>query len=194
MDQTQNDFLQVTLDASFTDQKPGTSGLRKSTRKFQEPHYLESFIEAIFQTLPGVNGGVLVLGGDGRFGNKLAIQVILRMAAAHGISKVITTVNGILSTPAASNLIRKNNAIGGIILSASHNSGGLEGDFGVKINSSNGGPASEVLTNQIFACTQNLRNYKTVNFQEIAINSVGEFQIGSMIVPVSYTHLRAHET
>ena len=91
----------VRLSAPFTDQKPGTSGLRKSTKQFQEPHYLESFIEAIFQTLPGVEGGTLILGGDGRYGNTRGIDVILRMAAAHGINKVITTLDGILSTPAA---------------------------------------------------------------------------------------------
>ena len=102
----------------FSDQKPGTSGLRKSSRRFEEPNYLESFVEAIFQILPGVNGGTLILGGDGRYGNTRAIDVILRMAAAHGLGKVITTVDGILSTPAASHLIRQNNAIGGIILSA----------------------------------------------------------------------------
>ena len=122
--------LTVQLHEPFTDQKPGTSGLRKSTLKFEEPHYLESFIESIFTALPGVEGGILVVGGDGRYGNKRAIEIIIRMAAAHGIQKVITTVDGILSTPAASNLIRINKAIGGIILSASHNPGGLEGDFG----------------------------------------------------------------
>ena len=124
----------VRLEAPFTDQKPGTSGLRKSSAQFEQPHYLESFVEAVFRTLPGVQGGTLVLGGDGRYGNLRAINVILRMAAAHGLSKVIITTDGILSTPAASNLIRKREAIGGIILSASHNPGGPNGDFGVKVN------------------------------------------------------------
>ena len=114
---------QVRLETPFSDQKPGTSGLRKSSEQFEQPNYLESFVEAIFRTLPGVQGGTLVLGGDGRYGNRRAIDVILRMAAAHGVSKVITTTGGILSTPAASNLIRSRKAIGGIILSASHNPG-----------------------------------------------------------------------
>ena len=131
---------QVTLATPFTDQKPGTSGLRKSSRQFEAPHYLESFIEASLRTLPGVQGGTLVVGGDGRYGNRRAIDVILRMGAAHGLSKVIVTTGGILSTPAASNLIRKRQAIGGIILSASHNPGGENGDFGVKVNGANGGP------------------------------------------------------
>ena len=125
---------QVRLESPFSDQKPGTSGLRKSSQQFEQPHYLESFVEAIFRTLPDVQGGTLILGGDGRYGNRRAIDVILRMAAAHGVSKVITTTGGILSTPAASHLIRNRQAIGGIILSASHNPGGPSGDFGVKVN------------------------------------------------------------
>ena len=124
----------VALAQPFTDQKPGTSGLRKSSRQFQTPHYLESFIEASLAVIPGVAGGTLVVGGDGRYGNRAAIGVIARMAAAHGVARLITTSGGILSTPAASNLIRQRGAIGGIILSASHNPGGPDGDFGVKIN------------------------------------------------------------
>ena len=176
--------LTVHFESSFTDQKPGTSGLRKSTKQFQEPNYLESFIEAIFRTLPGVKGGVLVLGGDGRYGNRRAIDIILAMSAAHGVRKVITTVNGILSTPASSNLIRSNQAIGGIILSASHNAGGLHGDFGVKLNGSNGGPAPESLTNDIFACTKTLHEYKSIKCEPISLDSPGQYQISSMIVEV----------
>ena len=174
----------VQLVAPFTDQKPGTSGLRKSSRRFEEPHYLESFVEAIFQILPGINGGTLVLGGDGRYGNKRAIDVILRMAAAHGLEKVITTVDGILSTPAASHLIRQNNAIGGIILSASHNAGGPDGDFGVKVNGANGGPASESLTNSIYACTQTLSEYRIIDCSPISLSSIGQHSILRMKVDV----------
>ncbi len=174
----------VKLSTPFTDQKPGTSGLRKSSKHFEQPHYLESFLEAIFRTLPGVKGGTLIVGGDGRYGNCRAIDIILRMASAHGVSKVITTVNGILSTPAASNLIRKHKAIGGIILSASHNPGGPEGDFGVKLNAANGGPASESLTNDIYTCTLNLDEYKIVENSEISLESPGRHFISSMIVEV----------
>ncbi len=174
----------VNIPTPFTDQKPGTSGLRKSTQQFQTPHYLESFIEAIFQTLPGVHNGTLVLGGDGRYGNRKAIDVILRMAAAHGFSKVITTVDGILSTPAASHLIRIHDAVGGIILSASHNSGGLEGDFGVKLNSSNGGPAPESLTDEIYSKTLDLSKYRILKAQNININQPGSFNISQMLVNV----------
>ena len=175
---------QVHLNTPFNDQKPGTSGLRKSSKQFEQTNYLESFIEAIFQTLPGVEGGTLILGGDGRYGNHRAIDVILRMGAAHGLSRVITTTNGILSTPAASHLIRANKAIGGIILSASHNQGGPDGDFGVKVNGANGGPAAESLTNAIYACSQALENYSLVDADVIPLETPGHHAIGAMAVDV----------
>jgi len=176
--------LQVSLDKPFSDQKPGTSGLRKSSRQFATPHYLESFIEAILRVLPGVAGGTLVVGGDGRYGNRPAIDVILRMAAAHGVAQVITTTGGILSTPAASNLIRKHGAIGGIILSASHNPGGLDGDFGVKVNGANGGPTPESLTDAIYACSLSLEGYRICEAAPISLDGPGSHQIGMMQVQV----------
>lgn len=179
-----SNVLQVALDKPFSDQKPGTSGLRKSSRQFATPHYLESFIEAILRVLPGVAGGTLVLGGDGRYGNRPAIDVILRMAAAHGVARVITTTGGILSTPAASNLIRKHGAIGGIILSASHNPGGPEGDFGVKVNGANGGPTPESLTDAIYACSLNLEGYRICEAAPISLEGPGSHQVGSMQVQV----------
>ena len=174
----------VRLDAPFTDQKPGTSGLRKSSRQFEQPHYLESFVEAVFRTLPGVQGGTLVLGGDGRYGNTRAIDVILRMGAAHGLSKVIVTTAGILSTPAASNLIRKRQAIGGIILSASHNPGGADGDFGVKVNGANGGPTPASFTDAVFECTKTLERYTIVETQTPSLDAPGKHSIGAMDVEV----------
>ncbi|MAF41172.1 MAG: alpha-D-glucose phosphate-specific phosphoglucomutase [Cyanobium sp. ARS6] len=174
----------VRLEAPFTDQKPGTSGLRKSSRQFEQPHYLESFVEAVFRTLPGVQGGTLVLGGDGRYGNLRAINVILRMGAAHGLNKVILTTNGILSTPAASNLIRKRNAIGGIILSASHNPGGPDGDFGVKVNGSNGGPTPGSFTDAVFECTKSLEQYSTVEAPELTLVTPGTHNIGGLEVEI----------
>ena len=176
--------LQVALEKPFSDQKPGTSGLRKSSRQFATPHYLESFIEAILRVLPGVAGGTLVLGGDGRYGNRQAIDVILRMAAAHGVAQVITTTGGILSTPAASNLIRKHGAIGGIILSASHNPGGPEGDFGVKVNGANGGPTPESLTDAIYACSLTLEGYRICEAPPVNLDRPGHHQIGTMQVQV----------
>jgi len=176
--------LHVALEKPFSDQKPGTSGLRKSSRQFATPHYLESFIEAILRVLPGVAGGTLVLGGDGRYGNRQAIDVILRMAAAHGVAQVLTTTGGILSTPAASNLIRKHGAIGGIILSASHNPGGPEGDFGVKVNGANGGPTPESLTDAIYACSLTLEGYRISEAAPINLDRPGNHQIGTMQVRV----------
>ncbi len=174
----------IKIPTSFSDQKPGTSGLRKSSRHFEQTHYLESFIEAIFRTLPGVEGGTLILGGDGRYGNRRAIDIILRMAAAHHVKRVITTVDGILSTPAASNLVRLNNAIGAIILSASHNSGGINGDFGVKINGSNGGPAQESLTDEIYKCTQTLTEYSICKNQTISLQKPDKYVIFNMEVTI----------
>ena len=125
-----------------------------------------------------------MLGGDGRYGNRRAIDLILRMASAHGVSKVVTTVDGILSTPAASHLIRDRKAIGGIILSASHNSGGPDGDFGVKVNGANGGPASESLTNEIYACTQNLSEYRIIEHAPISLSYPGQHSMLGMKIEV----------
>ncbi|MEB3305471.1 MAG: alpha-D-glucose phosphate-specific phosphoglucomutase [Cyanobacteriota bacterium] len=174
----------VALAQPFTDQKPGTSGLRKSSRQFQTPHYLESFVEASLRVVPGVQGGTLVLGGDGRFGNLSAIQTIARMAAAHGVARLITTTGGILSTPAASHLIRTHNAIGGIILSASHNPGGPEGDFGVKINGANGGPAPESITEAIYQATLSLENYRIFSAEPVPLDQPGTHKLGAMAVEV----------
>ena len=175
---------QVALEQPFHDQKPGTSGLRKSSRQFQTPHYLESFIEASLRVIPGVAGGTLVVGGDGRFGNRSAIQVIARMAAAHGVARVVTTTGGILSTPAASHLIRSRGAIGGIILSASHNPGGPDGDFGVKINGANGGPAPESLTDAVYAETQGLEGYRILDAAPLNLEQPGEQRLGPLVVEV----------
>ena len=175
---------QVRLDKPFTDQKPGTSGLRKSSKQFEQRNYLESFVEAALRTLPGTDGGTLVVGGDGRYGNVRAIDVILRMAAAHGLSKVIVTTGGILSTPAASHLIRSKKAIGGIILSASHNPGGPDGDFGVKVNGANGGPTPASYTDAVFECTKTLSHYSIVDATPVSLDGPGQHSIGAMSVEV----------
>ena len=175
---------QVGLNKPFTDQKPGTSGLRKSSKQFEQPNYLESFIEAALRTLPGTDGGTLIVGGDGRYGNVRAIDVILRMAAAHGLGKVIVTTGGILSTPAASHLIRSKNAIGGIILSASHNPGGPDGDFGVKVNGANGGPTPASYTDAVFECTKTLSHYSIVDATPVSLDGPMQHSIGAMSVEV----------
>ncbi len=186
MTSSEHSQISVKLESPFLDQKPGTSGLRKSTKYFFDtPHYLESFLESTFKCLPGVEGGILIVGGDGRYGNSEAIQLIISMAAVHGVSQIITTTNGILSTPAASHLIRFHKAVGGIILSASHNPGGINGDFGVKINGSNGGPASESLTEKIYNYSCNLVEYKiSKEYQPVPLNHEGVYNIGSMKISV----------
>ena len=168
----------------FSDQKPGTSGLRKSVQVFQTPHYLENFIQSIFDSLENLQGQTLVVGGDGRYYNRQAIQTILKMAAANGVGRVLVGCNGILSTPAASAVIRGESAYGGIILSASHNPGGIDGDFGVKYNISNGGPAPEKVTEAIFARTQVIDQYQILESADINLDHVGSFKLGTMEVEV----------
>src|SRR5271165_3480060 len=157
----------------FPDQKPGTSGLRKKVAVFQTPHYLENFIQSIFDSLEGFHGKTFVLGGDGRFFNREAIQVVAKMAAANGFGRTVIGKGGILSTPAASALIRRLGAFGGIILSASHNPGGPNGDFGVKYNIGAGGPAPEKITDAIFARTKTIEAYKISDAPDIDIDRLG---------------------
>ncbi len=168
----------------FDGQKPGTSGLRKKVSVFQQPHYAENFIQSIFDSLEGFAGKTLVIGGDGRYYNPQVVQIAIRMAAANGFGRVIVGQGGLLSTPAASHLIRKNAAFGGIILSASHNPGGPDGDFGIKYNAGNGGPAPEKITDAIFAKTKTISTYKTLDTQDININKIGEIELGNIIVEV----------
>lgn len=165
-------------------QKPGTSGLRKKTKVFMGPHYLENFVQSIWNGIGGAAGKTFVVGGDGRYFNDRAAQVILRMAAASGAAKVIVGQGALLSTPAASNLIRKFATDGGIILSASHNPGGPDEDFGVKFNTPNGGPAPEEVTERIFAATKEITNYEILEAQDVDLTMLGMQQLGSMVVEV----------
>ena len=168
----------------FTDQKPGTSGLRKRVPVFQQPHYLENFVQSIFDSLDGYQGQTLVLGGDGRYYNRTAIQIILKMAAANGFGRVLVGRGGILSTPAASCIIRKYEAFGGIILSASHNPGGPEEDFGIKYNISNGGPAPEKVTEAIYACSKAIERYKILDAADVDLDNLGDTSLGGMMVEI----------
>ncbi|MGP1373358.1 MAG: alpha-D-glucose phosphate-specific phosphoglucomutase [Almyronema sp.] len=168
----------------YSDQKPGTSGLRKQVPVFQQENYLENFIQSIFDSLDNLQGQTLVLGGDGRYYNRPAIQIILKMAAANGLGRVMVGQGGILSTPAASCIIRKYKALGGIILSASHNPGGPQGDFGVKYNTENGGPAPEKVTQAIFQRSQEIDHYKILEANDIDLDHIGSTQLGSMRVEV----------
>ena len=164
-------------------QKPGTSGLRKKTPVFMGPHYLENFIQSIFDVV-GAQGKCFVLGGDGRYFNDRAAQVILRMAAANGAARVIVGQGAILSTPAASHLIRLNKTDGGIIMSASHNPGGPQEDFGVKFNMPNGGPAPEAVTEAMFQRTTGITEYRIVEAQDVDLSRVGRSALGGMVVDV----------
>ncbi len=176
--------------SAFGDQKPGTSGLRKKVKVFQHPHYLENFVQSIFDTLIEKEGmptdATLAVGGDGRYYNRHAIQTIIQMAAANGFARVIVGQAGILSTPAVSHIIRKYKTFGGMILSASHNQGGVDGDFGIKYNISNGGPAPEKITDEVFAKSKVITAYKIADLAEIDVDTLGEtsFNGGKFTVQV----------
>ncbi len=180
MDKIKNIFIEK----PFKDQKPGTSGLRKSSLQFQEPHYLEIFVESVLRQIDNLDGSTVIVGGDGRYGNIKAIKKIIQICAAHNVGKIVITKDGFLSTPAASNLIRKRNAVIGIILSASHNPGGVDGDFGIKVNIANGGPAPEKLTNEIYKCSQSLLDYKFYDFTVPDFKKEGSYKIKDMIVEI----------
>ncbi len=172
--------IQIIATTPFKDQQPGTSGLRKKVVRFQESHYVENFVQSIFDCNKGFEGETLVLGGDGRYFNRDVVQIILKMAAANGFGRVIVGCDGLLSTPAVSHLIRKHGAYGGIILSASHNPGGPDGDFGIKFNGANGGPATSVVGDAIFARTKTIEKYKILNAEDVDIGTIGTFKLGPM--------------
>ena len=168
----------------FTDQKPGTSGLRKKVQHFKQMDYLQNFVQSIFNCLPELAGSTLIVGGDGRYFNRESIQIILRMAAANRVKKVILGQGGVLSTPAASHLIRKNKALGGIILSASHNPGGMNGDFGIKYNISNGGPAPEEFTDAVFEETKKITQYHIAPIKGIPLDLIGSHTLEKMTIEI----------
>ena len=171
----------------FEGQKPGTSGLRKKVTVFQQPHYLANFVASIFAAVKpedGFAGKTLVIGGDGRFYNDTAIQLVIKMAVAQGFSRILIGQNGILSTPAVSHIIRKYGAFGGVILSASHNAGGPDGDFGIKFNMSNGGPAPEKITDAIYAYSQTVSSYTAADCADVDLSQIGTTMIGDVSVEI----------
>ena len=177
-------MIQTVPTTPFPDQKPGTSGLRKKVRIFQQPHYAANFVQSVFDCLTGFEGQTLVLGGDGRYLNREVIQIVLKMAGANGFGRVLVGQGGILSTPAASHLIRASGAFGGLILSASHNPGGPDEDFGIKYNVGNGGPAPEKVTDAIHARTLVIDSYRISDADDVDIDTIGSSQIGDMAVEV----------
>src|SRR5215212_10009297 len=168
----------------FSDQRPGTSGLRKKVTVFQQPRYVENFIQSIFDTVENKDGSTLVIGGDGRFFNDSVVQIAIKMAAAHGFGRVLVGQGGLLSTPAASCVIRKHKAIGGLVLSASHNPGGPDGDFGIKFNMSHGGPAPESFTDAVFRRTGEIREYRIVDAPDVDLGRLGATKVGPATVEV----------
>jgi len=176
--------IQTVKTTPFADQKPGTSGLRKRVTVFSQPNYVENFVQSIFDSLEGLAGKTLVIGGDGRFYNDVAIQKAIRIAAANGFGRVMVGQGGILSTPAASHVIRHYKAFGGLVLSASHNPGGPEGDFGIKYNISNGGPAPEKITEAVYARSKVIDSYKTTDTPDIDLGRIGTQQVEGMTVEV----------
>lgn len=168
----------------FPDQKPGTSGLRKKTSVFMQPRYLENFLQALLDTLGDLSGQTLVAGGDGRFHNRTAIQTLIKMAAAAGVERLVIGCGGLLSTPAASVLIRKRRALGGVVLSASHNPAGPGGDFGIKFNAANGGPAPESITQAIFERSRVLTHYRIATTPDLDLDVVGTHTIGSTTIEI----------
>jgi phosphoglucomutase len=168
----------------YSDQQPGTSGLRKKVPVFQQPKYVENFVQSIFDSIEGIPGSTLVVGGDGRFYNREAIDTVIRMAAAAGFSRILVGRGGILSTPAASHLIRHHGALGGIVLSASHNPGGPDGDFGLKYNIANGGPAPEKVTDAVFRRSQTIDRYAIADLPPIDLDRIGTTRIGGLAIEV----------
>jgi phosphoglucomutase len=166
----------------FSDQRPGTSGLRKKVTVFQQPRYVENFIQSVFDNVEGREGATLVIGGDGRFFNEAVIQMALKMAAANGFGRILVGQRGLLSTPAASCVIRKYNAIGGLVLSASHNPGGPDGDFGIKFNMSHGGPAPETFTEAVFKRTGEITEFRIADAPDVDLERIGETTLGSATV------------
>ena len=177
-------MIQTVSTQPFTDQKPGTSGLRKKVRIFAQPHYAENFVQSVFDSLDGFAGQTLVVGGDGRYLNREVIQIVLKMAAANGFGRVLVGQGGILSTPAASHLIRASGAFGGLVLSASHNPGGPDEDFGIKYNIGNGGPAPEKVTDAIIERTLSIESYKILDAPDMDLDTIGTSTLGGMTVDV----------
>lgn len=177
-------MIRTVATTPFDDQKPGTSGLRKKVPVFRQAHYAENFIQSIFDALSGFEGKTLLVGGDGRYYNRAVIRKVIAMAAANGFGRLMIGQGGILSTPAASHLIRKYQAFGGIILSASHNPGGPKEDFGIKYNAENGGPAPEKITDAIYACSKEIREYRIADIEEVDIDTIGRAEVEGMTVEV----------
>jgi phosphoglucomutase len=176
--------IRIVSTKPFVDQRPGTSGLRKKVSVFKQAHYLENFVQSIFDVLKDIRGKTIVVGGDGRYYNREALQIILKMSIANNIGRVMVGKGGILSTPAASCIIRKHGLLGGIVLSASHNPGGAEGDFGVKYNIENGGPAPQSVTDAIYRRSMEIKEYRIADVQDLMLDEAAEIRAGETVIQV----------
>jgi phosphoglucomutase len=176
--------IKIVPTTPFEGQRPGTSGLRKKVTVFEQPRYLENFVQSVFNSLEDFHGKTLVVGGDGRYFNRKAIQTIIKMAVANGFGELMIGKGGLLSTPATSCIIRKYQAFGGLILSASHNPGGPNADFGIKYNISNGGPAPEKVTEAIYANSQKIENYVIADTPDVDLDTVGEKILGETKIKI----------
>lgn len=176
--------MRIVKTKPYQDQRPGTSGLRKKVTTFRQPNYLENFVQSVFDSVAGLREQTLVMGGDGRYYNREAIQTILKIAAANGVSQVLVGRGGILSTPAASCVIRKYQASGGLILSASHNPGGPDDDFGIKFNTASGGPAPEKVTEAIYKFSRSITSYRITDAPEVDIDLIGNIRLDQMSVKI----------
>lgn len=181
---TEGSMITTVATTPYSDQKPGTSGLRKKVPHFQQPHYVENFVQSIFDVLDGFQGQTLVVGGDGRYYNAEVVQTVIKLAAAAGFGKIIVGQNGLMSTPAVSNMIRSTGAFGGIVLSASHNPGGPDGDFGIKYNAGNGGPAPEKITDAIYARTKVITEFRRVDAPDVDLSTLGTVKVGDLVVEI----------
>jgi phosphoglucomutase len=177
-------MIRIVATQPYADQKPGTSGLRRKVTVFQQPNYAENFVQSVFDVIECKDGATLVIGGDGRFLNREVIQKAIRIAAANGFARVVVGQGGLLSTPAASHMIRSRKALGGLVLSASHNPGGPTEDFGIKYNIANGGPAPEQVTDALYARTKTIDRWLTVDADDLDLDALGEVHVGDMIVEV----------
>ncbi|ACK49193.1 phosphoglucomutase/phosphomannomutase alpha/beta/alpha domain I [Methylocella silvestris BL2] len=177
-------MIETIATTPFEGQRPGTSGLRKKTLLFQQKNYVENFVQSIFDCLEGFEGSTLVVGGDGRFFNREAIQIVIKIALANGFGRILVGQGGLLSTPAASNVIRQYGAFGGIVLSASHNPGGPHGDVGIKYNVANGGPAPEKVTEAVFARTKEIKQYRILNAPDLDLDRLQTLRFGAATVEI----------
>ncbi|MFY9223489.1 MAG: alpha-D-glucose phosphate-specific phosphoglucomutase [Blastocatellia bacterium] len=181
--------IKVQTSSPFSDQRPGTSGLRKKTKVFMQANYLENFVQAVFNAVKekfnvDFSQETLVVGGDGRYYNRNAIQIILRLAVANGFKQIMVGKGGILSTPAMSAVIRRQQALGGLVLSASHNPGGIDADFGIKYNIRNGGPAPESVTESIYQHSLNITSYQTIDHADVDLDQLSSFNIANSQITI----------